>query len=59
MSHGYIAGHWIRLRWTEKERTQTIFAGTKLRKKICGWGAPGVEAMRCQVCRIGVFRYDY
>jgi len=34
MGHGYIAGHWIRLRWTEKERTRTIFAGNKLRKKI-------------------------
>lgn len=59
MSHGYIAGHWVRLRWTLKEKTQTVFAGEKLRKAIYWWGAPNVEAMRCEECKIGVFRYDY
>jgi len=59
MSHGYIAGHWIRLRWTEKEKTKTIFAGKPLRKKLHGWNAPILEAVRCEDCKIGVFRYDY
>lgn len=59
MSHGYISGHWIRLRWTEKEKTCTIFAGTKMRKKIDFWAAPTLEAVRCKDCKIGVFRYDY
>ena len=59
MSHGYIAGHWFRLIWTEKERTLTVFAGPALRRKIDFWNAPTVEAMRCEKCKIGVFRYDY
>ena len=59
MSHGYIAGHWIRLRWTDKEKTLTIFAGKPLRKRITWLTAPTVEAMRCETCKIGVFRYDY
>lgn len=59
MSHGYIAGHMTRLRWTEQERTQTIFSGSTLRKKIYWWGAPTVEAMRCEHCKVGIFRYDY
>ncbi|MBN1593474.1 MAG: hypothetical protein JW941_09565 [Candidatus Coatesbacteria bacterium] len=59
MSHGHIAGHWFRLRWTEKEKTQTIFAGTKMRKKIDWWQAPTLEAVRCEDCKIGVFRWGY
>jgi len=59
MSHGYIAGHWIRLRWTKTEKTKTIFAGKVLRKKIDWWNSPTLEAVRCEDCRIGVFRYDY
>jgi len=59
MSHGYITGQGTRLRWTEKEKTKTIFAGTKLRKTIDWWNAPNLEAVRCEECRIGVFRYDY
>lgn len=59
MSHGYIAGHWVRLRWTDKEKTKTIFSGTPLRKKLDWWNAPNLEAVRCEVCKIGVFRYDY
>jgi len=59
MSHGYLTGQVARLRWTEKEKTQTIFAGKTLRKKIDWWHAPSLEAVRCQDCKIGVFRYDY
>ena len=59
MSHGYISGHSVRLRWTEKEKTRTIFAGTKMRRKIDWWAAPTLEAVRCQDCKVGVFRYDY
>jgi len=59
MSHGYIAGHWFRLRWTEKEKTRTIFAGTKLRRKIDWLSAPTLEAVRCENCMVGVFRYGY
>ncbi len=59
MSHGYIAGHWIRLRWVDKPNTKTIFAGNALRKKINWLTAPDLEAVRCEDCKIGVFRYDY
>ncbi len=59
MSHGYIAGKAVPLRWTEQEKTYTIFAGSKLRKKLSWFSAPNVEAMRCETCKIGVFRYDY
>ncbi|MGV6850746.1 MAG: PF20097 family protein, partial [bacterium] len=27
MEAGYIVGHWIRLRWSPVQKTQTIFAG--------------------------------
>ncbi len=59
MSHGYIAGHWIRLRWVDKPNTKTIFAGNVLRKKVNWCSAPNLEAVRCEDCKIGVFRYDY
>ena len=59
MSHGYIAGHWVRLRWTEKEKTLTIFAGKPLRKEIDLLHSPTLEAVRCETCKIGVFRYGY
>lgn len=59
MSYGYITGQGMGLRWTIKEKTKTIFAGKKLRKKIDWWNAPTVEAVRCEACKIGVFRYDY
>jgi len=59
MTHGYIAGHWSRLRWTPREKTYTIFAGEKLRRQIDWTTAPTVEAVRCERCRIGVFRYGY
>ncbi len=59
MSHGYLAGHWIRLRWTEEEKTKTIFSGKALRKKIDLWNSPTLEAVRCEECKIGIFRYDY
>ncbi|MHC4453210.1 MAG: PF20097 family protein [Planctomycetota bacterium] len=59
MSHGYIAGHWIRLRWVDKPNTKTIFSGNVLRKNINWWTAPNLEAVRCEDCKIGVFRYDY
>ncbi len=59
MSHGYIEGHWIRLRWVDKSNTKTIFAGNVLRKKINWLTAPDLEAVRCEDCKIGVFRYDY
>ena len=60
MSYGFIAGHGPKLRWVESNRTKTIFAGTELRKTSDGfWNAPTVEAVRCQQCKIGVFKYDY
>lgn len=59
MSHGYLTGHVVRLRWTEKEKTKTAFAGTVLRKDIDLWNNPTLEAVRCEDCKIGVFRYDY
>lgn len=59
MTHGYIAGNSTRLRWTDKEKTKTIFAGQPLRNKIDWWNAPTVEAVRCERCKIGIFRYDY
>ena len=59
MSHGYIAGHWFRLRWTKTEKTKTTFAGKALRKKIDLWNSPTLEAVRCEDCKIGIFRYDY
>ncbi len=59
MTHGYIAGHWIRLRWTKMEKTYTIFAGDNMRRKITWSSAPTIEAVRCEECKIGIFRYDY
>jgi hypothetical protein len=59
MSHGYIAGHWVRLRWTDTDHTKTIFAGMPLRRNRSWLNAPSVEAVRCEVCKLGVFRYDY
>ena len=60
MSHGYIAGHWIRLRWVDKPNTKTIFAGKAFSgKRLIGVTAPNLEAVRCEDCKIGVFRYDY
>ena len=59
MSHGYIAGKAAPLRWTQHDKTYTTFAGFKLRKKTSWFSAPNVEAMRCENCKIGVFRYDY
>ena len=59
MSHGYIAGHWFRLRWTEKEKTKTIFASKPIRKKRDLWNTPTLEAVRCETCKIGVFRWGY
>ena len=59
MSHGYIAGHWVKLRWTKTEKTKTIFAGQKLRKTLDFLNSPTLEAVRCEDCKIGVFRYDY
>ena len=60
MDFGFIAGHWFKLRWVESNRAKTIFAGNKLRRKFDSiWCAPTVEAVRCQRCKIGVFRYDY
>jgi hypothetical protein len=59
MVHGYVTGKGPSLIWTEKEKTQTIFAGTNLRSKLSWWHAPTVEAMRCETCKIGIFRYGY
>jgi hypothetical protein len=58
LAHGYIAGHWTRLRWCERATTKTIFAGKPLRRERDLWNAPTVEAGRCERCRIGVFVYD-
>ena len=58
LEHGYIVGHWFRLRWTRKEKTYTIFAGKPLKKKADWWHAPTVEAARCDRCKIGIFIYD-
>lgn len=59
MGHGYITGKSVTLRWTEDEKTYTILAGSKLRKKMSWFVAPNNEGMRCHQCKIGVFRYDY
>ena len=58
METGYIAGHWIRLRWCETENTKTILAGTPLRKKRDWINAPSVEATRCDKCGVGMFSFD-
>lgn len=59
MDHGFIAGHWVALRWVKTNRTKTIFAGTRLKKKLDSiWCAPTVEAVRCEHCKMGVFTYD-
>ena len=58
LEHGYIAGHWFRLRWTKKPKTKTIFAGTPLRKKLDWWNSPVVEGARCNKCKVGIFIYD-
>ena len=47
MAHGYIAGHWIRLRWTLHANTKTVFAGTLLRLERDWLNAPTLEAVRC------------
>ncbi len=59
MSHGFITGKGAGLRWSEKEKTKAIFAGTRLRKITDWWNAPTLEAARCEECKLGVFRYDY
>jgi hypothetical protein len=60
MSHGCIAGHRVRvrLRWTDSDHTKTIFAGMPLRPQHSWLIAPSVEALRCEACKPGVFRYD-
>ncbi len=58
MEHGYITGHWFRLRWNTRPDTKTIFAGTPLRKKFVWMSAPSVEAVRCDKCKVGMFIYD-
>ena len=58
MEKGFIAGHWIRLRWTLKARTKTIFAGEPLRARRDLLNAPTLEAARCNRCKLGVFTYD-
>ncbi len=58
MESGYIAGHWIRLRWCETEKTKTVFAGTPLRKQRDLWNAPTLIGSRCIKCKIGIFTYD-
>ncbi len=59
MSHGYIAGHWFRLRWLDRPTSKTIFSGEVMRKKISWVNSPSLEAVRCQGCKLGVFRFDY
>ena len=58
LEYGFIAGHWIRLRWCLSEKTKTIFAGTRLKKKRDWWNAPSLKAGRCKACKIGLFIYD-
>ncbi len=58
MDHGYIAGHWIRLRWVKEAKTKTIFTGEPLSRKVDFWNAPVVEAVRCEDCKTGIFIYD-
>ncbi|MCK4917988.1 MAG: hypothetical protein KAJ14_12210 [Candidatus Omnitrophica bacterium] len=45
--------------WSQKEKTKTLFKAKWLRKKIDWWNAPTLEAIRCEECKIGLFRYDY
>ena len=58
MDRGFIAGHWIRLRWCTQEKTKTIFAGEPLKKKRDFRNAPTVAATRCPNCKLGLFVYD-
>ena len=58
LEKGYIAGHWVRLRWTLQARTKTIFAGEPLRARRAWWNAPTLEAARCKRCKLGLFTYD-
>ena len=58
MSHGYIAGKGM-LWWTQQEKTKTLFRAKWLKKKVDWWNAPTLEAVRCEECKIGLFRYDY
>jgi hypothetical protein len=58
LEFGYIAGHWIRLRWCKMEKTKTIFSGSPLRKKRDLWNSPTLIAGRCDKCKIGIFTYD-
>jgi len=58
MQHGYIAGKGM-LWWTEKERPKTLFSMKKLKKTSNLWSAPTIESMKCDECKIGVFRFDY
>jgi len=55
---GYIAGHWIPQRWTEKANTKTIMAGLPLNQDMSWLNAPTVIATRCEKCKIGIFSYD-
>jgi hypothetical protein len=59
MEHGYIAGHWFRLRWVERPNTKTVFAGSPLRRGMDLWNSPSLEALRCRRCKVGLFRFDY
>ncbi len=57
---GYITGHWFMLRWNTTNKTKTVFAGEKLRPKSdSAWSAPSIEAVRCENCKLGLFRYGY
>jgi len=58
MRHGYIAGKGM-LWWTEKEKPKTSFSIKKLKKTFSWWSTPTIESMKCDECKIGVFRFDY
>ncbi|MCD4700248.1 MAG: PF20097 family protein [Candidatus Aegiribacteria sp.] len=58
MSHGYITGKGM-LWWSQKEKTKTRFRAKWLRREVDWWNAPTLEAVRCEECKIGIFRYDY
>ena len=58
LDKGFIAGYLMRLRWTIKANTYTVFAGKALKQKRNYLSAPIVSAMRCEKCKLGVFSYD-
>jgi hypothetical protein len=56
MHAGYIAGQAMPLRWTQRPNAKTVFEGEPLNAGSLT-GSASLEAVRCERCRLGVFRY--